>query len=52
MNMEWLRLVAFVLIGIIYIASEVGDIFEKHYANRFITRRPPIARYKVIDDSK
>lgn len=49
---DWLRLVAYVIIGSIYIASTLGNTFEKHYAVGFITRRPPLAKYKIIDDSK
>lgn len=53
MALHWLRLIACVLIGVIYIASEFGDIFVKRYDRRLMnTLRPPVAKYKIIDDSK
>lgn len=49
---HWLRLIAVVLLGSIYIASEFGGIFMKRYERRLSTLRPPIARYKILKDSK
>ena len=52
MDMHWLRLIAVVLIGCIYIVTEFGENFMKRYERRLSTLRPPVARYKIIDDSK
>lgn len=52
MDLDWLRLVVFVLSAVMYAYFKAGEHIERHYMDRLGTLKPPVAKYKIIDDSK